>query len=204
MEEMAFDNSVGQCPRYVLGGPCHCMRVFYGVNGEGLGHASRTLAVVDQLPDFEVHIFTYGAAYHFLRNAGYPHLHAITGLTFSYRRSVWITCGSSVAPACFCLGGLRDNIEQIRSVARRLEPDIFVSDLEPSIARAAAVCRSRLVSVDNQHRFVHCRLPDLPVRCRCTQGAAYATRLVGPFSNHVVISSFHHDNAQIVTRGASR
>jgi len=91
------------------------MRIFYGVNGEGLGHASRTLAVVDQLPDFEVHIFTYGAAYHFLQNAGYPHLHAITGLTFSYRRKRVDYLRSFSRAGLFCLGGLRANIEQIRS-----------------------------------------------------------------------------------------
>ena len=57
-----------------------------GVNGEGLGDASRTLAVVDQLPDCEIHIFTYAAAYRFLQGIGYPHLHAINGVTISYRR----------------------------------------------------------------------------------------------------------------------
>jgi UDP-2,3-diacylglucosamine pyrophosphatase LpxH len=33
--------------------------IFYGVAGEGLGHASRTLAVVDSIPDFEECLIKY-------------------------------------------------------------------------------------------------------------------------------------------------
>jgi uncharacterized protein (TIGR00661 family) len=170
------------------------MRIFYGVNGEGLGHTSRTLAVVDQLPDCEVHIFTYGAAYRFLQAAGYPHLHPISGLTFSYRRQRVNYLRSLSRAGAFCLGGLRENIERIQNAAVRLRPDVFVSDFEPSVARAARACRSRLVSVDNQHRFVHCRLSELPRSLQVyARGAAFATRLMVPFPDHVVISSFHTD-----------
>ncbi len=171
------------------------MRLFYGVNGEGLGHASRTLAVVDQLPDSEVHIFTYGAAYRFLQSIDYPHLHCIEGLTFSYRRQHVDYLRSLSRAGWFYLRGLRQNIQLIQRAADRLEPDLFVSDFEPSVARAARLCHSRLVSVDNQHRFVHCRLSELPRPLQVyATGAAYATRLMVPFPDHVVISSFHHDD----------
>ena len=42
-------------------------KIFYGLAGEGLGHASRTLAMLDELNDFEVHLFTFGKAYDFLK-----------------------------------------------------------------------------------------------------------------------------------------
>ena len=35
-------------------------RIFWGVMGEGLGHVTRTLAVMEHLPECEVHIFTSG------------------------------------------------------------------------------------------------------------------------------------------------
>ena len=38
-------------------------RIFWGVMGEGLGHVTRTLAVIEHLPDCEVHIFTSGKAW---------------------------------------------------------------------------------------------------------------------------------------------
>jgi len=60
-------------------------RIFYGLAGEGLGHASRTLAVIDALPDMEVHLFTFGKAYDFLHETGYPHLHRINGIMFPYK-----------------------------------------------------------------------------------------------------------------------
>ena len=133
------------------------MRVFYGVNGAGLGHASRTLSVVDQLPECEVHIFTYGTAHRFLQRIGYPFLHAIDGLTFSYRRQHVDYVRSLSRAGLFCLGKLRRNIERIRRAADALGPDLFVTDFEPSVARAARRCGQRLLSVDNQHPFVYGR-----------------------------------------------
>lgn len=113
------------------------MRVFYGVNGEGLGHTSRTLSVADQLPECEIHIFTYGAAYRFLQRTGYPFLHAIDGLTFSYRRQHVDYLRSLSKAGLFCLGRLRRNIERIRQAADALGPTIFVSDFEPSMVLPA-------------------------------------------------------------------
>ncbi len=59
-------------------------RIFYGVAGEGLGHASRVLSVIDHLPECEIHVFTFGKAYDFFaslenyelirgKNAPHPH-----------------------------------------------------------------------------------------------------------------------------------
>ena len=57
------------------------------------------------------------------------------------------------------------------------------------------------MSVDNQHRFVHCRLSELPRFLRLyAQGAGYATRLMVPQPDHVVISSFLHDQRPIRSR----
>ncbi len=170
------------------------MRIFYGVNGEGLGHASRTLSVVDQLTDCDVHIFTYGAAYHYLKKTGYPHLHRVDGLMFSYRKQRVDYLRSLGKAAYFYWTGLKSNIEQIRREAKRLQPRLFVSDFEPSIARAAHVCHRSLVSVDNQHRFVHCRMTGLPRALRTyARAAAWATRLMVPAPDHVVIATFHTD-----------
>jgi uncharacterized protein (TIGR00661 family) len=87
---------------------------------------------------------------------------------------------------------LRRNIAAIRQLADRDPPDLFVSDFEPSIARAARACGGRLMSVDNQHRFVHCPLHDLPAPLRFyARIAAWATRLMVPYPDHTVISTFH-------------
>lgn len=172
------------------------MRVFYGVNGEGLGHTSRTLSVVERMPDDEIHIFTYGVAYRFLESIGYPHLHAIEGLNFSYRRQHVDYFRSLSRAGLFCLKGLRRNIERIERAAAQLRPVAFVSDFEPSVARAARGCRRPLVSVDNQHRFVHCQLDDLPLPLRLYASiAGFATRLMIPRPDHIVISSFHRTPA---------
>lgn len=168
------------------------MVIFYGVNGEGLGHTSRALSVIEQLPDHEVHVFTYGAAWRFLQSIRYPHLHAIDGLTFSYRHQHVDYFRSLSRAGLFCLSGLARNVATIERAARRMRPALFISDFEPTVARAARLARRPLVSVDNQHRFVHCGLADLPMTLRTyARVAGCATRLMVPRPDHVVISSFH-------------
>lgn len=168
------------------------MIIFYGVNGEGLGHTSRALSLIEQLPDHEVHIFTNGAALRFLQTLRYPHLHAIDGLTFSYRRQHVDYFRSLSRAGLFCISGLARNVMRVEREARRMHPALFISDFEPTVARAARPVGRPLVSVDNQHRFVHCGLADLPWGLRTyARIAGCATRLMVPRPDHVVISSFH-------------
>ena len=48
------------------------MRIFYSLPGEGLGHAIRTQAILDNLdPRIEVHLFTWGEAYDFFEKQNY-------------------------------------------------------------------------------------------------------------------------------------
>ena len=170
------------------------MRVFYGVNGEGLGHASRTLSVVEQLPECEIHIFTYGAAHRFLRGVGYPHLHVIDGLTFSYRRQGVDYLRSLSKAGLFCLHRLRRNIEQITSAAGRLQPELFVSDFEPSIARAAHLCHRRLVERRQGRAGIAGKAiaacPNCRDHCRSTQSGR-AMRRVSWFHTRTTLSSPH-------------
>ena len=57
--------------------------VFYGICGEGLGHAARSAALIERLEsDFTVHVLTFGDAFHFFRDRGFPNIHHIPGLTF--------------------------------------------------------------------------------------------------------------------------
>ena len=137
-------------------------RIFWGVMGEGLGHVTRTLAVIEHLPDCEVHIFTSGKALSFLTGLGYPHLHAVDGLMFRYRNSRVAQFASLRGAIRFSLRARGRNVRQILAAADRWHPQLFVTDFEPSLPVAARQWGGPLVSVDNQHRFSHCSVRDLP------------------------------------------
>jgi uncharacterized protein (TIGR00661 family) len=142
-------------------------RIFWGVMGEGLGHVTRTLAVIEHLPECEVHIFTSGKALAYLTSTAYPHLHAIEGLMFRYRNGRVAQFASLRGAVSFFLRSRTRNVRQILAAADHLQPELFVTDFEPSLPVAAQRWGGPLVSVDNQHRFSHCAVRDLPLGLRC-------------------------------------
>lgn len=169
-------------------------RIFYGIAGEGLGHASRTLAVVDALPNVEFHLFTFGKAYNFLEKQGYPHIHLINGLMFPYKNGRVSYPRLAYRAARYFSEEIRKNVSYISEQYRLLKPDLFMSDFEPSVARAAKSCGSRLISVDNQHRFAYTDLVDLPIFLRVYGwGCGLAAKFMVPNPDHTIISTFHYD-----------
>lgn len=150
-------------------------RIFWGVMGEGLGHVTRTLAVTEHLVDCEVHIFTSGKALAYLEASGYPHLHRLEGLEFRYKHARVAQCASLRGAIEFFLRSRPRNVRSILAAADRLAPDLMVTDFEPSMPVAARQGNLPLLSVDNQHRFSHCSVLDLPL------GLRWYARLVGSY-----------------------
>ena len=59
------------------------MRILYGVNGEGMGHATRSRVVIDHLlDDHDVRVVASGAAFAYLRECC-PRVDEIFGPTFA-------------------------------------------------------------------------------------------------------------------------
>jgi uncharacterized protein (TIGR00661 family) len=166
-------------------------RIFWGVMGEGLGHVTRTLAVIEHLPECEVHIFTSGKALAYLTGTAYPHLHAIDGLMFRYRNGRVAQLASLRGAVSFFLQSRARNVRQILTAADRLQPELLVTDFEPSLPVVARRSGLPLVSVDNQHRFSHCSVRDLPwgLRCYAMLVGQYIRRAMGQ-PRVAVISTF--------------
>ena len=169
-------------------------RIFYGLAGEGLGHASRALSIIDALPSHEIHIYTFGKAHEYFKKLEYPHLHLINGIMFPYHkgkinypRLIW-------KAAKYWYNELDKNINQICSDAESLHPDLFISDFEPSMPRASKALRKKYLSIDNQHRFACCDLSDLPLSLRLYANlVGLTTRLLVPRPAEIIISTFHYD-----------
>ena len=185
-------------------------RLFYGVNGEGLGHISRALAVIEHLPSkCEVHVFTYGKAHEYMQRQNYPYLHKIEGMMFSFKRGkvdYWKTIKEA---AWFMM--TNKNQGHILQKAEELNPTLLISDFEPSIPRAAHALRKPILSIDNQHRFAYNDLSDLPLHLRAYGwGCGLFAIWVVPRPNQAIVSTFHYDHIQpscrklILTNGLFR
>jgi uncharacterized protein (TIGR00661 family) len=133
------------------------MRVLYGVNGEGMGHATRSQVVIDSLRErHEVRVVASGAAYRYLRER-LPDVDETVGPSFvledgEIRR--WATVRRSVRD----IGdGAPATIRRWLEMMQGWRPEAVVTDFEPLAATYARVSRTPLIAVDNISILDRCR-----------------------------------------------
>lgn len=165
------------------------MKIFYGICGEGLGHAARASAIIEKL-DHEVHIFTWGEAYNFFKKQNYSYLHDIPGISFGRGKNNKIKILPSIFNLIVFL--LTDKQDDILNEYIRHTPDLFITDYEPMMPRIASIVKRPCVSIDNQHKF-NCDFK-LPFNLMIYK------KLIGLFNNilvpkvdKVIVSTFHYN-----------
>jgi UDP:flavonoid glycosyltransferase YjiC (YdhE family) len=74
------------------------VKIFYGICGEGMGHAGRSMALIERLVAMghRVTIFTFADALQLLARSG-SHAHELDGLRFATNSKGATTSTSSVA-----------------------------------------------------------------------------------------------------------
>jgi uncharacterized protein (TIGR00661 family) len=133
------------------------MRILYGVNGEGMGHATRSQVVVESLLErHEVHVVASGAAFGYLSQV-LPDVEEILGAKFvmedgEIRR--WATVRQNLSDAA---EGAPRSIRRWIEMTRAWQPDVVVTDFEPLSATYARVARAPLIAVDNINMLDRCR-----------------------------------------------
>ena len=133
------------------------MRVLYGVNGEGMGHATRLHVVIDHLLErHDVRVVTSGAALRHL-SAVLPRVDEIFGPTFAMgdgqiRR--WQTVVQNVRLA---RSGIPETVRHWITLVDHWKPDVVISDFEPLSGVYARWTRTPLVAVDNINMIDRCR-----------------------------------------------
>lgn len=170
--------------------------LFYGVMGEGRGHAARARAIVEALRHrHQIVIYTSHDALSFLSSL-YPNdpsvqVRPIDGLKFHYKQgrldlrqtiragfAIWSKLSSHLAP-------LLDDID-------REHPDLVISDFEPLIARAAQRRNLPILSLDHQHFLVAYDLSTLPWRLRMlARSMRLAVWAFGIGQRKTVVSAFY-------------
>jgi uncharacterized protein (TIGR00661 family) len=172
--------------------------VFYSLPGEGLGHASRTLSVIEHCPsDCRLHVFTWGEAFDFLHRQGYPRLHCIAGIPFGRNRQGRISISRTTWNCLRFIPRFRASYDYILDQAARVKPRLFVADFEGILPRVARRLNQPCLSVDNQHTFSRCVLADLPfdLRCYAFLIGLYSEWLV-PRPDMAIVSTFHQSSVR--------
>lgn len=133
------------------------MRVLYGVNGEGMGHATRSQVVIDRLlARHDVRVIASGAAFRYLRDR-LPRVKEVFGPTFAMGEGQirrWETVLQNVRI------GRRELPEAVRtwiSEVREWQPEVVITDFEPLAGIFARWTRTPFIAVDNINMLDRCR-----------------------------------------------
>jgi uncharacterized protein (TIGR00661 family) len=133
------------------------MRILYGVNGEGMGHATRSEVVIGSLLEsHDVRVVASGAAYRHLRER-LPRVDEIFGPTFALDHGEiqrWATLRQNVQHA---VHELPDTVKRWVAEVDEWKPDVVISDFEPLAGVYARSSHTPLIAVDNINILDRCR-----------------------------------------------
>lgn len=133
------------------------MRVLYGVNGEGMGHATRSQVVIDTLLErHDVRVVASGAAFNYLRER-LPRVDEVFGPSFAMEQGEikrWATLRQNMMGAP---QELPNTVKHWMSVVKEWQPEVVVTDFEPLAGIYARASRTPLVCVDNIHMLDRCK-----------------------------------------------
>jgi uncharacterized protein (TIGR00661 family) len=133
------------------------MRVLYGVNGEGMGHATRSHVVIDALlAAHDVRVVASGAAFRYLGDQ-LPRVEEILGPSFAIDQGEirrWATVRQNLVQRP---RELPATVKRWMSLIDAWRPDVVITDFEPLSGAFARSSQTPLVSVDNINMIDRCR-----------------------------------------------
>ena len=133
------------------------MKIFYGICGDGRGHAARSFALIEKLQSIghDVTVFTFDEAYELLSISGIPDhkIFKIAGLRFGQNES-GISIVETIKNAWNFFFEAKKDLRSIKSEIRKSgKPDLIISDFEPLLPRIAIYFGIPYITIDNQHKF---------------------------------------------------
>jgi uncharacterized protein (TIGR00661 family) len=124
--------------------------IFYGIQGEGLGHATRSKTIIEHLSKKnEIHVFCGGRAFQYMTKH-YNDVHRITSPHIFYAKNR----ASNIRTFFLNLVKVPHFILSyfvVRRAFREKRPDMIITDFEPITNYFGLLHGIPTVSVDNQH-----------------------------------------------------
>ena len=133
------------------------MRILYGVNGEGMGHATRSRVVIDSLlAEHDVRVVASGAAFAYLKDR-LPRVDEVLGPSFAMEEGEiqrWATVVQNVRNAS---KGIPDTVHNwVHMVDETWRPEVVITDFEPLTGVYARTTRTPMIAVDNVNMLDRC------------------------------------------------
>jgi uncharacterized protein (TIGR00661 family) len=169
--------------------------IFYGMSGEGRGHATRARTIVEALRGrHRVVLFAPDCAHALLAPiyAGTDvRVEPLPGLAFAYAANGRVDLLGTAARSARYRLELGRYVRGVLPVFDQEQPDLVVADFEPILPRAARATGIPFLSLDHQHYLVVNDLSELPWIVRQQAAvAAGAVRVLYDWQVETIVSSF--------------
>jgi uncharacterized protein (TIGR00661 family) len=170
------------------------VRILYGVQGEGMGHAMRAGVVLDELTrHHDVRVVASGRGFEYLAESG-PHVHEIWGLSFAKDGAEIRMFQSRIQNLRGAASGWPRDLRKYFELAEDFRPDVVVSDFESFSVLFAQRHLVPIISLDNIQMVDRCKHPREFVkgyRDDFHMARAYIAVKV-PRAFHYLVTTFFH------------
>jgi len=174
-------------------------KILYGIQGEGRGHASRSLNLIHYLQrqGHQILVLSGGDALPLLNNSSLSIIKApLFRLHFTEdnKLSIWQTAIKNTSLFLGLMFGRGKRYRYVLDQIKKFKPDLSISDFEPYSARLPARLGIPLLAIDHQHFLLETKLPSFRGVKKQLKLIIYRI-FIGFLSgkpDKVLISSFYH------------
>lgn len=125
--------------------------IFYCICGEGMGHAIRSSVIIDRIKDkYDVYIFSSDRAYKYL-NEKFDNVYKIGGFNTVYINNKVSNTKTLMSALKRNPLNIKEGYEELYKKARKLSPDVIVTDFEIYATMVSKLLSIPLISLDNIH-----------------------------------------------------
>lgn len=125
--------------------------IFYCICGEGMGHAIRSSVIIDRIKDkYDVYIFSSDRAYKYL-NEKFDNVYKIGGFNTVYINNKVSNTKTLINTLKRNPLNIKEGYEELYKKARKLSPDVIVTDFEIYATMVSKLLSIPLISLDNIH-----------------------------------------------------
>lgn len=125
--------------------------IFYCICGEGMGHAIRSSVIIDHIKDkYDVYIFSSDRAYKYL-NEKFDNVYKIGGFNTVYINNKVNNTKTLINALKRNPLNIKEGYEELYKKARKLSPDVIVTDFEIYATMVSKLLSIPLISLDNIH-----------------------------------------------------
>lgn len=133
-------------------------RIFYCVCGEGMGHAIRSSVIIDRIKKhYDVYIFSHDRAYEYL-NEKFDHVYRIGGFNTVYINNKVNNIKTLISAIERNPTNIKVGYQELYKKARKLSPDVIVTDFEIYATIVSKLLQIPLISLDNIHMITQAKI----------------------------------------------